>query len=201
MLLSLLAVQLTERFSLHTRSSLYARILDGVWEHRARFHSEDLLSRLTSDVGRVSDGIVTAATSLIATAVQFCLAFGLLCLYDKTIALFTLASVPCIAVLTLLLGLRLKELQVRQQQAEADYRVYLQEQLSAADVVKAFEAEAESCRRFAALQERRIRWSCGATATVLPCASASTPPLSAPTYLPLSPARRKLPQGPSPSAP
>ena len=157
MLLSLLAVQLTERFSLHIRSSLYARILDGVWAHRARFHSEDLLSRLTSDVGRVSDGIVTAATTLISTAVQFCLAFGLLCLYDKTIALFTLASVPCIAVLTLLLGLRLKELQVRQQQAEADYRVYLQEQLSAADVVKAFEAEAESCRRFAALQERRIR--------------------------------------------
>lgn len=156
MLLSVFAVQLTEHLSIHIRTNLYAHILNSVWVERSRQHSEALLSRLTSDVSRISDGVVNASTGLIAAALQFCLAFFLLYSFDASIALFALLSVPFIAFISLAFGIRLKRIHIQLQQAEADYRVYLQEQLCYADVLKAFQYEAESQAALAQLQKRRM---------------------------------------------
>ena len=78
MLLSVLVVRYTERLSIHIRTSMYNRIMKSVWIERSRQHSEGLLTRLTSDVNQVSDGVVNVSTGLFATALQFVLAFVLL---------------------------------------------------------------------------------------------------------------------------
>ena len=157
MALSVFSVQLTERLSIHIRSGLYARILNSVWSERTRQHSEGLLSRLTSDVNRISDGVVGASTGLIATALQFCLAAFLLFTFDATVALAALLAIPFILIIILTVGIRLKKIQVQLQQAEADYRVYVQQQLSHADVVKAFQYESQSQDTFTQLQNRRMQ--------------------------------------------
>lgn len=156
MLMSLFVVRFTERMSIHIRASLYTRMLKSVWMERSRHHSEGLLTRLTSDVSQVSDGIVNVSLGLIATALQFVLAFVLLYTFDVSIALFALFSVPFIAFVSLVMGIRLKYIQMQLQQAEADYRIYLQEQLSHADVVKAFQYEEESQATLARFQKRRM---------------------------------------------
>lgn len=156
MLLSMLTVQFTERLSIHIRSDLYAHILNSVWSERSGQHSEDLLSKLTSDVSKICDGVVSASTGLIATMVQFGLAFILLYIFDSSIALFALLSAPFIALFSLVMGIRLKKIHIQQQQAEADYRVYLQEQLSHGDVLKAFQYEDESKKTFVQLQKKRM---------------------------------------------
>ena len=156
MLLSVFVVRFTERLSIHIRSSMYTRILKSVWIERSRQHSEGLLSRLTSDVSQVSDGVVNVSTGLTATALQFVLAFVLLYIFDPSIALFALLSVPFIAFVSLVMGIKLKRIHMQLQQAEADYRIYLQEQLSHADVVKAFQYEEKSQAVLAQLQKRRM---------------------------------------------
>ena len=156
MLLSVLVVRFTERLSIHIRTSMYNRIMKSVWIERSRQHSEGLLTRLTRDVNQVSDGVVNVSTGLFATALQFVLAFVLLYNFDTSIALFALLSVPFIAFVSLVMGMRLKRINMQLQQAEADYRVYLQEQLSHADVVKAFQYEEESQAELTQLQKRRM---------------------------------------------
>ncbi|MGN0393833.1 MAG: ABC transporter ATP-binding protein [Coprococcus sp.] len=156
MLLSVLAIRFTERLSIHIRTSMYSHILNSVWIERSQQHSEGLLTRLTSDVSQVSDGVVNVSTGLTATVFQFVLAFVLLYIFDASIALFALLSVPFIAFVSLVMGIKLKRIHMQLQQAEADYRIYLQEQISHADVVKAFQYEEESQAALAQLQKRRM---------------------------------------------
>lgn len=154
-LLSCLSVHLAQQCAVQIRARLYARFLDSIWLERTQLHSEDYLSRLTSDVERICDGVINAATGLAATSVQFCLAFALLYTFDRTIAAAALLSVPLIAVFSLVLGIYLKRIQVQVQRADADCRIFLQEQLSHGDVVKAFEHEQESEQALLGLLEQK----------------------------------------------
>lgn len=156
-LLSYCSVHLTERCSIHIRSQMYAQLLNSCWLERCQLHSEDHLSRLTSDVGRICDGLISAATGLISTFLQLCLAFALLYTFDASVAVFALLSSPFIALFSLLFGIRLKHIQVQIQQADADHRIFLQEQLALTDVVKAFQQEDLSQDRLTELLSQRAK--------------------------------------------
>lgn len=153
--LSYLSTLFTQRCTIRIRADLYAHLLESVWPQRTQLHSEDYLTRMTSDVDRICDGIIGGATGLVGTAVQFLLAFALLYSFDPSIALFALLCIPVIALCSLGLGFYLKRIHLQVQQADADCRIFLQEQLSHADVLKAFEQEAKSRQTLLALLEKK----------------------------------------------
>lgn len=157
LMLSAFSVRLTERYSCHVRQGVYARILASQWSARVGYHSEELLSRLTSDVNAVTNGLVGVLSALLSTAVQFVLAFFVLWRYDWTVALLAAAIGPLAVLFSYVVSRRLKRLQTALQQSEADYRVFLQEQLAHADVVKAFEGEGRSLDSLDRLQQERLR--------------------------------------------
>lgn len=156
-LLSSLTVRFAQRCTLEIRVDLYSRLLQSIWPERTRLHSEDQLSRLMGDVERICDGVIGAATGLAATAVQFCLALALLFAFDRTVAAAALLSVPLIAACSLGFGIYLKRLQLQTQKADSECRVFLQEQLSHGDVIRAFAHELESEQALAALLEKKKR--------------------------------------------
>ena len=130
---------------------------------------EQLLSRLTSDVSGIASGLTGTAVSLLAMVVQAVAAYWLLWRYDATLAVFIAVLMPVALLASVLVSLRLRVLQQRVQQAEADYRQRTQEVLSHVAVVKAFEAEKDELSRLARLQgeharlvRRRARLSVGA---------------------------------------
>lgn len=157
-LLGVWSVKLTEQYSYHIRNQMYQHILHSTWKSRVTQHSEELLSRLTSDVNMVTSGIVNVSISIVSTIVQLIMAFFLLWHYDWTLALFALITGPVAAIVSIYFGRRLKKIQKNLQQTEADYRVYLQEQISNADVIKAFEKETESINKLDELQKKRMYW-------------------------------------------
>ena len=54
---SLFSVIVYEKFGFGIRKKVYRRILDTCWIDVSKYHTGDLMTRLTSDVGAVSDGI------------------------------------------------------------------------------------------------------------------------------------------------
>lgn len=95
----------------------YTRILRAGWEMLEPYRSGDLLNRLNSDVGAVSDGIIHFLPSLLSSLTKFIGAFCIILYYDPVMALIALAGVPVMLVLSrLLLGktrqhnLQMKEL-------------------------------------------------------------------------------------------
>ena len=160
MALSWIATTLAERMANDLRLSVYGRLLGARWEDFSRHHSEQLLSRLTSDVSNITGGLTGTAVSLLAMVVQAVAAYWLLWRYDVVLAVFIAVLMPVALLASVLVSLRLRVLQQAVQQAEADYRQRAQEVLSHEAVIKAFEAEGDELARLSSLQgehERLVR--------------------------------------------
>lgn len=173
-LLSLALVSLSgmlgERLANHLRLRLYRRLLRSRWQDLAGTHSEQNVSRLTSDVDAVATGTCAVAANLTAALVQAVGSFFLLASYDVGLAACMAAVTPAAVAASLLVGIRLKRVQQQVQAAEADYRVILQDGLSHPEVVKAFCAEERVCSlladrqgRHERLVRRRVRLNVAAT--------------------------------------
>ena len=154
--LSILTSYFTEKFSFGFRTNIYEGIMSSRWNLIKKYHSEDLLTRLTSDVNSVSDGIFSIAAFIISLIVQFISAFILLMHYDSSLALFAIILGPFTAAISIVFGRKLKRLQERVQKSESKYRGFLQENISNINVVKAFSYEDESKKRLSKLREERL---------------------------------------------
>ena len=72
----------------------FKRILRAGWEALEPYRSGDLLNRLNSDVGIVSDGIISFIPNLLTAALQFAGAFCIMLYYDPVMAVIALLGVP-----------------------------------------------------------------------------------------------------------
>lgn len=158
MTLNIASVRLTEKYSYYIRNYLYERILNGQWLPRSEFHSEELLSRLTSDIQAITRGTISVTVSISSTILQFLMAFLVLWNLDRSLAVFAAVTGPVIALFSFLIGRKIKKIQEELQQSEADYRIFLQEQINNADTIKIFEQEKNSLKKLDILQQKRLLW-------------------------------------------
>lgn len=149
---------LNEKFSFHTRTAVYKNLMKSGWEEVQKYHSEDILTRLTSDVSAVTNGIVNVFLTLITLLFQLILAFFLLFHYDWRLAMFIIILSPPAALCSAVFGIRMREHQIKYQEAEARYRVYLQEHISKLSVIKAFSFEDQSAEGLDNLRKERLYW-------------------------------------------
>lgn len=143
---------LGERLSNNIREHLYRIVLGARWSRLSGYHSEQLLTRLTSDISSIASGLTGTAVSLLAVTVQAVAAFALLLHYDSTLALFVVILTPVAMLTSAVVSVRLRILQQQVQQAEADYRERAQETIAHIEVVKAFDAQADEARALSDLQ-------------------------------------------------
>lgn len=153
---SIFTSYLTEKFSFGFRTNIYECVMSSRWDLIKKYHSEDLLTRLTSDVNNVSDGIFSILAFIISLIVQFISAFILLMHYDSSLAIFAIVLGPFTAIISILFGKKLKSLQEKVQKSESKYRSFLQENISRINVVKAFSYEEESKKKLSELRKERL---------------------------------------------
>lgn len=153
---SIFTSYLTEKFSFGFRTNIYECVMSSRWDLVKKYHSEDLLTRLTSDINNVSDGIFSISAFIISLIVQFISAFILLMHYDSSLAIFAIVLGPFTGIISILFGKKLKNLQEKVQKSESKYRSFLQENISRINVVKAFSYEEESKKKLTKLREERL---------------------------------------------
>lgn len=73
---------------------LFSRLMLAVWNGRERFHSGDMVSRLTDDCRVVAECICRTVPSIIIAAVQMGSAFIFLWYYSHTLALTLILLLP-----------------------------------------------------------------------------------------------------------
>ncbi len=155
---TLVSTMLTERFSFGIRKQIYEKIINSHWMDVKKYHTGDLMTRLTSDAGNIADGIITTIPSIIQLGIELLLVFFTLFYYSPLLAVFALAMAPVAALSSWWLGRKLKKLQVKVQESEAAYRSFLQESLANLLIVKAFANEEYSTERLTGLREERFFW-------------------------------------------
>lgn len=154
----LVSAVLTEHFSFGMRKQIYEQIINSQWMDTKRYHSGDLMTRLTSDASNVSDGVIGTIPGVIQLIAELALVFFTLFYYSRLLAVLALLIAPAAAFIAWWMGKKLKALQVKVQQTEAVYRSFLQESLENLLVVKAFTGEAQSVKQLTALREERFYW-------------------------------------------
>ena len=155
---TLMNTMLTEKFSFGIRKQIYEKIIHSHWMDVKKYHTGDLMTRLTSDAGNVADGIIGTIPSIIQLIVELLLVFITLFSYSPLLACFALLVAPVAAVSSWWFGRKLKRLQVKVQESEAVYRSFLQESLANLLIVKAFANEEYSTQRLTQLREERFGW-------------------------------------------
>lgn len=155
---ALLSTMLNERFSFGIRKQIYEKIINSHWMDVKKYHTGDLMTRLTSDAGNIADGIVGTIPSIIQLAIELILVFFTLFSYSRLLAVFALMVAPVAALSSWWLGRKLKRLQIKVQESEASYRSFLQESLANLLIVKAFANEKYATDRLVELRENRFYW-------------------------------------------
>jgi ABC-type multidrug transport system fused ATPase/permease subunit len=154
----LISAVLNERFSFGIRKQIYDKIIRSYWMKVKKYHTGDLLTRLTSDTEIVSDGIVIVIPTIVRLLIELLITFFTLFYYEPGLALFALVIAPISCMISFILGRKLKLLQIKVQESEAKYRSYIQESLSNLLIVKAFANENHSVDRLAELRQERFYW-------------------------------------------
>lgn len=157
-IVSLSSTMLNEKFSFGIRKQIYEKIIRSHWIDIKKYHTGDLMTRLTSDAGCIADGITGTIPEIISLFVELTMVFFTLLYFSPLIALFALVIAPVAALTGWWLGKKLKKLQVKVQESESEYRSFLQESLSNLLIVKSFCNEDYSAERLTQLRENRFFW-------------------------------------------
>ena len=152
------STMLNEKFGFGIRKQVYEKIIRSHWLDIKKYHTGDLMTRLTSDAGAIADGIINTIPSVIRLSIELVLVFFTLFRYSRMLALFALLVAPVSAVTCWWLGRKLKRLQVKVQESEALYRSFLQESMANLLIVKAFANEDYASERLTNLRENRFYW-------------------------------------------
>lgn len=155
---TMLSVTLDEKFSFGIRKQIYEQIIHSHWMDVKKYHTGDLMTRLTSDAGNVANGIIYVIPTIIKLIVELLITFCTLFYYQPQLALFALLLGPIAAISSVWLGRKLKRLQVKVQESESAYRSYLQESLANLLVVKSFANEEYATERLVKLRDERFYW-------------------------------------------
>ncbi len=153
---SLLESVITEKYACQVRKNLFEHLLRLPWLGRSAYHSEELLSRITSDVEQITSGVSKLVISGGALVIRLMLAFCLLWNYAPSLAITMIIVAPIGALAGKLISRAMNKIQKEYQQTEADYRTFLQERLSKVELVQVFGQEEDSVKRLQEIQDKRL---------------------------------------------
>ncbi len=154
----LVSLVLDEKFSFGIRKQVYEQIVHAYWMEIKKYHTGDLMTRLTSDAGNIADGIIYTIPTIIKLGIQFLVAFFTMLYYQPVLAFVALLMGPIAALISIILGRKLKYLSIRVQESEAAYRSFIQESMANLLVVKSFANEDYSTKKLVELRDERFTW-------------------------------------------
>ena len=149
----LLQTRMSFRMSMALRRSLMERILDRDYEAVSRYHSGDLLNRMTNDTGVVAEAASTILPKLFEFLAKLVFAFIILARYDWIFAVLSLGAAAVVAVFSLIIRPVIKRLHRRMQETEGETRAFLQETAENQLAVRVFGANDRMLGRVDRLQD------------------------------------------------
>ena len=153
---NIISSYINEKFSFSIRQKLFNDIQRSVWIKISKYHSGDLVTRLTSDIDGLANGLISILPSTVLIICQLLISFCILLYYDWQIAVFALILGPVGAAFMLFFRKKYKEYQTKFRESESEYRSFMQESLSDLTVVKTFRQEESNEAAMEVLKNKRL---------------------------------------------
>lgn len=147
------SVKVQASLEMKMRASLFSSIMAKDYDRINKYHSGDLMNRMTSDIKIVTDGIVSIIPDALYFITQFVGAFVVLVIFDwKFTMLFIVAGVVMSSI-AMFFRKRLKHLHKEVQETDGKVRSFFQEAIESMLVVKTFSIEDKLGRKGDKLQQ------------------------------------------------
>ncbi len=133
---------------------VYDKIMTTDWLSMTKFHSGDLLNRLNSDVGTVSNSILGWVPSLMTKLSQFLGALMIILYYDPTMAALALLSTPIMLIFSKMLMTKMRFYNKRTREVSSEVMAFNEESFQNIQSIKSFDLIGLFSRRLIDMQEK-----------------------------------------------
>lgn len=161
-----LEVRVSGKLEIRYKTDLFSEILKKDYLKISKYHSGELITRLTSDVQVVSEGVTTIVPVTVSIITRLIGAFAVLFALDSRFALLFLLAGAVLFVFTRIFRGSMKKLHRNVQETDGRVRSFMQETIESLLVVKIFGAVNKMREKSEVLQDdnykakiRRNRWS------------------------------------------
>ncbi len=131
------------------RDRLLAHLLQLDLAFFHRYHSGELVSRVTNDIGRIQGAVSTSLATLVRESLTALALIGVVIYQSPSLAFVTLVLIPAAAFPVNLLSRRLKRIAHAAQASNAELTAGLTEMFANVEAIKAYHTEGFEARRFA----------------------------------------------------
>lgn len=156
--LSVFTTRTLEKYSNTLRQRIFSKLINIEWAQVSRYHSGDLLTRLTSDISSVTSGSISILPQIIALGVQLIAAFVTLMTYEPSLAVLAFILAPFTVIIARFYAKKMNRMHIKIQETESSYRSQMQEYLQNLMIIKTFNLEEQSKERVGELQKERLHW-------------------------------------------
>lgn len=153
---TIMSTLIREKYTTGVRADMFHRVVHSRWAALNAYHSEDTVTRLTSDVDSVASGIADLFPNVIYLFAELITAFVILSIYDIYLALAALALGPLCVLAGWMFSGKLKKFETALKENNSAYRAFMQESISNVTVLKAFEQEDISDKRLLEIRAERL---------------------------------------------
>lgn len=155
-IISIVSVRVTEEMSNKMRLDIYKQLSYSEWIAFSSYHSDDILTRMTSDVNVVVTGTTEVVPNMIALFIQLILAFWALFSIDHILGILAFALGPLTVLFYSFFRKKLRSMHIRIQELEGYYRAASHEAIQNMVIVKAFDMESQSIKKIGSIQNERL---------------------------------------------
>ena len=145
-----------EKFAFSIRAEMFDKVQRSRWFDISRFHSADMLSRLTGDVNNLSSAIISIVPTAIVAFVELVIVAGILIYFDPVMALIGFVIGPLGAVAGTLYRRKYVKYRKELRESESEYYAFFQETLLNLPVTKAFQMEDGNASFFEKIRKNRL---------------------------------------------
>lgn len=153
---TLFSSYVSEKFAFSIRAEMFDRVQRSKWQAVNKYHSSDMLSRLTGDVNTVANSIISIVPSVVVAMVEFAIVLAILLYYDPNMALIGLVVGPLGVIAGAVFRRKYVKYQKALRESESEYFSFIQESLANIPVTKAFQLEDDNNEFFSKLRKRRL---------------------------------------------
>lgn len=154
---SMFSGYVNEKFAFGVRLQMYDKVQRSVWNKLTKYHSADVLTRLSVDVDTVASSIISIVPNAIVTFLQLILVLCILIKYDPVLAIIGLIVGPLGFFAAIFFRKRYALYNKRIKQSTSEYYAFMQESLANTSVVKTFQLEDENNHRFGQIRDKRLK--------------------------------------------
>ena len=145
-----------EKFAFGIRAKLFDRIQRSVWDKVTKYHSADILARLSGDVDTIAQTIISLLPNIIVTGCQLVIVLVILVTYDPVLAIIGLIVGPLSLIASVFLRKKYTYYHKKLRESQSEYYSFMQESFSNIGVVKTFQLENNNNDVFGDIRSRRM---------------------------------------------